>query len=90
MQTPAKHIKIPATASLAIRSPLKKQITTIHIGKIAPIIAPKPLLIYFTPQVLNPLLQTKFKILKTKIVCHCFPLGQGSFLSIKGNNGKQF
>ena len=64
--TPEKAITNPAMASLANFSPLKKVIITIQIGKIAFIIAPSPLLMYFTPQVLKPLLKAKFKMLKIK------------------------
>ena len=80
MQTPPKLTINPNIDNLAIFSPLKTVISTIHNGKIAPIIAPKPLLIYFTPQVLKPLLITKLRILRINIVFHCFPLGQGVFL----------
>lgn len=46
-------------------------------------IAPKPLLMYLTPQVLNPLLKTKLRMLKIMIAFHCFPFGQGVFLNKK-------
>ncbi|MNR35342.1 hypothetical protein D3C85_1531810 [compost metagenome] len=80
MQIPPKLIRIPNKATLAIFIPLKKLIIIIQIGKRALIIAPNPLLIYFTPQVLRPLLKAKFSIDKIIIVFHCFPFGQGSFL----------
>jgi hypothetical protein len=56
---------------------------TIQIGNIAPKMAPKPLLIYLTPQVLKPLLNTKFNKLKIRIVFHCLALGQGVFWNKK-------
>ena len=56
---------------------------TIHKGKIAPMMAPKPLLTYFTPQVLRPLLKTKLRMLRMKIAFHCFPFGQDAFLYTK-------
>src|SRR6187402_3004039 len=56
---------------------------TIHKGTIAPMIAPNPLLMYFTPQVLSPLLKTKLSKLRIMMVFHCFPLGQGVFLNRK-------
>lgn len=46
-------------------------------------IAPSPLLMYFTPQVLKPLLKTKLRMLKMIMVFHCFPFGQGVFLNKK-------
>lgn len=70
IQTPKKQVAIPKTAFEFNFSPLKYIIITIQIGKIAPRIAPNPLLIYLIPQVLNPLLKTKFSILKIRIVRH--------------------
>jgi hypothetical protein len=55
----------PAMASLAF-FPLKSDNYDPN-GKIA-FIAPKPLLMYFTPKVLKPLLKAKFKMLKIIIV----------------------
>ena len=46
----------------------------------APMMAPNPLLMYFTPQVLNPLLNTKLRMLRIKMAFHCLPFGQGVFL----------
>jgi hypothetical protein len=70
----------PAMASLASFSS-KKSDNYDPNWKIAFIIAPNPLLMYFTPQVLKPLLKAKFKMLKIIIVFHCLPLGKGSFSS---------
>jgi hypothetical protein len=53
----------PAMASLASFSP-KKSDNHNPNWENAFIIAPKPLLMYFTPQVLKPLLKAKFKMLK--------------------------
>ncbi len=50
--------------------------------------APKPLLTYFTPQVLRPLLKTKLRMLRMKIAFHCFPFGQDAFLYTKKSNEK--
>lgn len=82
-QTPPKLIINPNTANRANLSPLKSVIITIHKGKMALMIAPKPLLMYFTPQVLSPLLNAKLRTLKMRIVFHCFPFGQGAFLNKK-------
>ena len=57
--------------SLAVNKP----ITTSHNGKIAAIIAPSPAEINFTPQVVRPLLITKFKKLNIRIGIHSFPFG---------------
>lgn len=82
-QIPQKQINSPNTANFETFSPRKKQMITIQIGNMAAIIAPSPLLIYLTPQVLKPLLRQKFRKARTKIVLHCFPFGQGSLLIIK-------
>ena len=70
-------------ANRVILSPLNMLINTIHKGTIAPMIAPNPLLMNFTPQVLSPLLKTKLSILRIMMLFHCFPFGQGVFLNKK-------
>ena len=70
IQTPKKQVAIPNTAFEFNFSPRKYIMITIQIGKIAPRIAPNPLLMYFIPQVLNPLLRTKLSKLKMRIVRH--------------------
>ena len=82
-QTPPKLTIKPITVIRANRSPLKKVMMTIHKGTMAPIMAPNPLLMYFMPQVLKPLLNTKLRMLKIMMVFHCFPFGQGVFLNKK-------
>ena len=79
-QIPPKATINPTTAFQDVFCPRNKLMITIQSGKIEPIIAPKPLEIYFTPQVLKPLLSIKFNTLKTKIVLHCRLFGQGCFL----------
>ena len=79
-QTPQKLTTNPNIDNRASRSPLNKVIITIQSGKIAPIIAPNPLLMYFTPQVLSPLLNTKLRMLRINMAFHCLPFGQGVFL----------
>src|SRR5687768_13859434 len=62
---------------------LNKPITTSHNGKMAPIIAPSPAEIYFTPQVDNALLSIKFKKLSISMGYHSFPFGHAFPLTIK-------
>jgi hypothetical protein len=81
-ETPLKLIMSPRIANLANFRPWKV-IITIH-SKTAFKIAPNPLLMNFTPQVLSPLLKAKLRMLKMMIVFHCFP-GQASFYTRKGN-----
>ena len=47
-------------------------------GKIAPMMAPIPAEMYFTPQVLSPLLIMKFKKLRIRTDRHCLPFGNRS------------
>ena len=78
--TPQKLTTNPNIDNRASRSPLNKVIITIQSGKMEPRIAPNPLLMYFTPQVLKPLLNTKLSMLRMNMVFHCLPFGQGVFL----------
>lgn len=88
MHTPPKPSNMPMMAKGGSLSPLTAKIITIHSGKMAPMMEPRPLLIYCTPQVLRPLLSIKFKKLSTKMGHHCFPLGQAVFLYIKNSTYK--
>ena len=83
MHTPLNPSNIPSAAFLGNRYPENMVIITIHKGTIAPIIAPKPLEIYFTAHVLNELLSIKFNALKINMVTHSFPFGQGCFFITK-------
>ena len=60
--------------SLEVNNP----ITTSQMGKMAPIIAASPADMYFTPQVLNPLLSIKFKRANKSNGLHSFPFGKGA------------
>ena len=63
-------------------------IMTIQRGKIAPMIEPRPAEIYFTPQVLKPLLKTKLRTESTRSGNRSFFSGRGYFLMIKYNKYK--
>ena len=60
--------------SLELNSPM----ITIHNGKMAPMMAPRPADIYLTPQVLRPLLIIKFKKHNTNTGIHSRPFGKGA------------
>ena len=63
--------------------PAIKAITTSQSGNTAPMMAPNPLEIYFTPQVEKLLLRKKFRKLKVRIGHHSFPHGNARPLAIK-------
>ena len=52
-------------------------ITTIHSGKIDPMMDPSPAEINCTPHVDKPLLTMKFKNERMMIGSHCLPFGKG-------------
>ena len=83
IHTPPKPNNNPIMACLGKRLPWNIVMMTSHSGKMAPIIAPSPLGIYFTPHVLSVLLNIKVRKLRTKITIHCFPFGHGCFLKLK-------
>lgn len=86
---PAKPITIPQTAILVgFVWSTNMLINTIHKGKIAPIMEPRPAEIYFMPHVLRPLLKTKFNNDKTISGIKSDLEGNGYFFSIKYNKYK--
>jgi len=73
-----------ASASMLTEMVSNKPITTIHKGKMAPMIEPRPAeILYCNANVLRPLLIMKFKKLRTMIGIHSFPFGSDAFLKRK-------
>ena len=89
IQIPKNPMIKPEIALLggAVLSP-SIPIMTIQRGKIAPMIEPRPAEIYFTPQVLKPLLKTKLRTESTRSGNRSFFSGRGYFLMIKYNKYK--